>query len=121
MNHLSEEITFIYHGGNTNNTGDDGAGTGRKRCISATDDDCGRGRGRFGGCGGHGHGRGCISGGRGGHGHHGRHGRRGGHGGTYLLNGVDVSNPTHSFSGAEWDALRAGGGIKYISQQHDVQ
>jgi hypothetical protein len=26
-NHCSQEITFIYHGGNTNNAGDDGAGT----------------------------------------------------------------------------------------------
>jgi hypothetical protein len=56
-NCLSEEITFIYHGGNTN-TGDEGAGTGRKCYISTTDDDRGRGHGRFGGRGGHGHGRG---------------------------------------------------------------
>jgi hypothetical protein len=45
-NRLSEEITFIYHGsGNANNAGDDGAGTGRKRYISETDNDRGRGCG----------------------------------------------------------------------------
>ena len=85
-NRLSEEITFIYHGANINNTGDDGAGTGRKRYISATDDDRGRGRGRFGGRGGRGRGR--FSGGRGGC------GGRGGRGGTNLCNGVNVTNPT---------------------------
>jgi hypothetical protein len=42
-NCLLEEITFIYHGGSTN-TCDEGAGTGRKRYISATDNDRGRGR-----------------------------------------------------------------------------
>jgi hypothetical protein len=41
FNHLWEEITFIYHGGNTNKTGDDGAGTGRKHYISANDNDRG--------------------------------------------------------------------------------
>jgi hypothetical protein len=36
---------------------------------------------------------------------------------TNLLNGVDVSNPTRSFTGAKWDALRASGGIQYINHQ----
>jgi hypothetical protein len=54
-NCLSEEITFIYHGGNTN-TGDEGAGTGRKCYISTTDNDRSRGHGRFGGRGGRGRG-----------------------------------------------------------------
>jgi hypothetical protein len=87
-NSLLEEITFISHGGNTNNTGDEGAGTGRQHYISAIDDDCGRGRGRFGGLGCHGCGHGQFSGGH------------GGCGGTNLFNGVDVSNLTCSFTGA---------------------
>ena len=64
----------------------------RKRFISAihrAQDRGGRGRGRFGGR----HGRG-----RGG-------GRGGGNGNTTQINGIDVSNPSRSFSPDEWNRL----------------
>jgi len=73
-----------------------------KQHISAVDSGRGRGQGRF------------NCGGRGGHGNRDGLGGRGGCGGqagrATIINGVDVSEPTRSFTADEWDSLQWNGG-----------
>ena len=73
----------------------------------------GRGRGRFGGRGdGRGRGR---SGGRNG-------GRNSGRGNQRtLINGIDVSDPTRSFTADEWESLGPNGGRAYVMQRREAK
>ena len=84
----------------------------RKRQVSAVYGRDGRGRGR---------GR-ARRGGRGGRdgGRNNRDGRGRGRGqGRVVINGIDVSDPTRSFTDEEWDALRPNGGLVYVHQQRE--
>jgi hypothetical protein len=44
---------------------------------------------------------------------------RGGGGGPSTINGVDVSDVTHSFMDAEWAALRTNGGWDFVNRQRE--
>jgi hypothetical protein len=69
----------------------------------------GRGRSRFGGQSG--------SGGRGNGGHSG--GRGNGNGSGTKINGVDVADPTCSFTNEEWEQLAWNGGHQYVTQARE--
>ena len=57
--------------------------------------------------------------GRGGRGGHGGRGGRGNNRNKNYLNGVDVSDPSRSFSPEEWQKLRDGNHVKYIISMRD--
>ena len=78
-------------------------------CGGGRDGGRGRGRGRFGGRSGSG-GRG--SGGRSG-------GRGNGNGSGTKINGVDVADPTRSFTNEEWEQLAWNGGRQYVTQARE--
>ena len=82
----------------------------RKRRISEVNTSGGRGRGRGRGRG-HGQGHGGGRGGQGGH-----HEKSGG---KTVINGIDVSDLTRSFTAQEWEALRQNGGRAYVMQARE--
>ena len=83
-----------------------------KRRVSSTDRTR-HGRGRFGGRGGGRGGRGGRFGGRSGRGGRGNNNRQS------IINGVDVSDPTRSFTDDEWNALSFNGGRAYVAQARE--
>jgi len=93
----------------------EGKQRGRKRSIYSTQSGRGgrgRGRGRFGGRG-DGRGRGRYGG---------RDGGRNPGRGTQrtIINGVDVSDPTRSFTADEWESLGPHGGRAYVTQRREA-
>jgi len=104
--HFSQEVARLHGGAQLENQ------KNRKRRVSDVNSGRGGGRGR-----GRGGGRGGRGGGRGG-----RQGRGGGgHGGGRgtVINGIDVSNPTRSFTDVEWEALGYNGGRAYVAQARE--
>ena len=92
--------------------------TNRCKCqgIYSVDSGC-CGRGRFGG-----HRRGCgqVFGRSVVRGHVGRGRGSGGSGGISDFNGIDISNPTCTFTDKEWTALDPGGGRAHVTQKHII-
>ena len=86
----------------------------RKRRQIYSADSSGRDRGRFGNCGrGHGQVYGRSNGrGRGGSGQSNRDSE-----GMSDFNGIDISDPTCTFTDKEWTALGPGGGQAHVTQQ----
>jgi hypothetical protein len=83
----------------------------RKRRVSEVSSFRGRGRGR-------GRGRfGSRDGGRSGRG--GRGDNSGGNRNCTVINGVDVTNPTRSFTDQEWQSLQYNGGRAYVMQARE--
>jgi hypothetical protein len=110
-NYFSAQVSRLHAGAQLENSK-----YKNKRNISAMQGhggarDGGRGRdhGRFGG-----------QGGSGGRGNGGRSGGRGnGNGSGTKINGVDVADPTCSFTNEEWEQLAWNGGCQYVTQAHE--
>jgi hypothetical protein len=110
-NYFSTQVSHLHAGAQLENSK-----YKNKRNISAMQ---GHGSGRDGGCG-RGHGRFGGQSGSGSHGNGGRSGGRdNGNGSGTKINGVDVADPTHSFTNEEWEQLTWNGGRQYVTQARE--